>query len=61
MTSIAVLFESWRLTFVPPQGNYARMFHALRSALRAIHRLPSANSVVICTVFFINPRYRVFV
>jgi hypothetical protein len=38
-----------------------RAIQAFRKALRAIHRLPRANSVVIWAVFFINPRYRVFV
>jgi len=42
-------------------GLNLRAFHALRKALRAIHGLPSANSVVIWAVFFIKPRYRVFV
>jgi hypothetical protein len=34
---------------------------AFRKALRAIHRLSRAHSVVIWAVFFINPRYRVVV
>jgi len=37
-------------------GLMRRAFHALLKALRAIQRLPSANSVVICAVFFTNPR-----
>ena len=60
-TSVTVLFEPWQRAFAETHGVCARVFHALRSALRVIHRLPSANSVVIWAVFFIRPRYRVFV
>jgi hypothetical protein len=33
-----------------------QLFPSLRIALRTIHRLHKANSVVICAVFFIKPR-----
>lgn len=59
-TVITVLFEPGRRAF-ETHGVCARVSYALRSALRVIHRLPSANSVVIWGVFFSRPRYRVFV
>jgi hypothetical protein len=37
------------------------VFQGFRRVRRAIHRFPSANSVMIWAVFFIKPRYRVFV
>jgi hypothetical protein len=54
-------FGPWLLIFAGTQGMRTRVFHALHNVLRAIQRLHSANSVVIWAVFFIKPRYRVFV
>jgi hypothetical protein len=54
-------FQAWRPSFAETHGLNLRAFHALLKALRDIQKLPSANSVVICAVFFINPRYRVLI